>query len=104
MEVLRRRAQQLAKIVDARRQAAGLPSVLDLRPNHGPFVGWLLQAFHDLASFDGWSGRAEIPYERMVTWSRENEVDLALAQPAFRSLTGIWNRFSDERREEARKK
>lgn len=65
MEALRRRREQLAREVDLRRQAAGQPSALDLRPDGGPAVDRLLGDFHSLLSIDGWAARAEIPYERL---------------------------------------
>lgn len=99
MEKLRRRAEQLAREVDIRRQAAGEPSVLDLRPRVGPFVDMLLRDCHRLMTIEGFQDRAEIPWERLVVYSREKGLPLDHVADFMLSLLHQRNQWREELRE-----
>lgn len=98
MEALKRRAEALSREIDVRRQMAGEPSVLDLRPVGGPEVEALLSDWRQLLSIDGMNNHATIPYERLSHYiDRTGRSEIV--RRIMVHLTDARNRWVEEQRE-----
>ena len=99
METLKRRAEALAREIDLRRQMAGEPSVLDLRPVGGPEVEAFLTDWRRLLVIDSWSGRAHTPYDVVSHWiDRTGRTEMA--RRTIDRLTEMRNKWVEDNRPE----
>lgn len=104
MEALRRRSAQLQRQMDARLQAQGLPSRLDLRPKAPEAVHEILRAFHLLKITDGQSGFVHVPYDQAVLWAGRHGVPESQMTETMHEMEAKWNAILSERHEEARQR